>query len=217
MKPQNQKCEVDFFESLFLQAKKPSDRLMIVLHGRGDSLKPFAQFDAELRIPEMNYLLLNAPRKFLDGYSWYGEPPFQKNGVMRIRQKMFQLLYQLEAQGWKSENIFLFGFSQGCLISADLALNYPKKLAGVVGISGYFQFFPRWRNHLTEDAAQTPWLMTHGYKDDVLNFQETKFGVEKLKDAGIQIDWVALDKAHVLEEDEYPIIRRWITEQIRLS
>lgn len=207
-------CTTALFNHSFLPAKKKSNRLMIVLHGRGDSLKPFSEFDDELRIPEMNYLLLNAPRRFLGGYTWYGEPPFQKNGVMRIRQKMFQLLEELEAQGWQSQNIFLLGFSQGSLISADLAVNYPKKLAGVVGISGYFQFFPRWRTHLTAEAARTPWLMTHGYKDDILEISETKFGVNKLKDAGIQIDWVELDKKHVFEEDEYPIIRRWIREQL---
>ena len=175
---------------------------MIVLHGRGDSLKPFVYFNEELKIPEMNYLILNAPKKFLNGYTWYGEPPYQKNGVIRIRQKLFQLLDELELQGWKSKNIFFFGFSQGSLISADIALNYPKKLAGVVGISGYFQFFPRWRTHLSAKAAKTPWLMTHGFNDDVLKIEETKFGVSKLKDAGLNIEWVELDKKHSLDEDE---------------
>lgn len=108
---------------------------MIVLHGKGDSIRPFRKFDQELQIPEMNYLLINAPKKFLDGFSWYGDPPFQKDGVLKIRDKMFLLLQELEEQGWKSENIFLFGFSQGCLVSSDIALNYPKKLGGSSSVS----------------------------------------------------------------------------------
>ena len=115
----------DLFKSEFISARKPSEKLMIVLHGKGDSIRPFMAFDKELRIPNMNYLLLNAPLKFMGGYSWYGEPPYQKNGVLRIRAKMLQLMQELEEQGWKPENIFLFGFSQGCLVSADLAMNYP--------------------------------------------------------------------------------------------
>ncbi len=206
--------KTDLFRSRFIAASRQSQRLMIVLHGRGDSLRPFAHFKEELKIPEMNYLLLNAPRKFLSGYTWYGEPPYQKNGVKRIRQRLFKLLGELEVHGWKSEDIFLFGFSQGCLISADLALNYPKRLGGVVGISGYFQFYPRWRANLPKSATQTPWLMTHGHQDDVLKLADTKFGVEKLKGAGISIDWVELDKNHALEEHEYPIIRRWVREQL---
>lgn len=203
------------FKSQFIPARKKSKKLMIVLHGRGDSLRPFKQFNDEMKVAKMNYLLLNAPRKYLSGFSWYGEPPFQKNGVLKARQKLFALLEELEAQGWKSKDIFLFGFSQGCLISADIALNYPKPLGGVVGISGYFHFFPQWRKHLPKKAVKTPWLMTHGYRDDVLSIDETRFGVGKLKEAGLDVEWVELDKKHTLEEDEYPIIRRWVREKLK--
>ena len=205
----------EHFKHKFIPAKRKSDKLMIVLHGRGDSIRPFKSFDDEMKIPEMNYLLLNAPRKFLDGFSWYGEPPYQKGGVLKIRSMIFDLLNDLEQQGWKSENIFLFGFSQGCLISADIGLHYPKKLGGVVGISGYFHFFPRWKKELSPQASRTPWLFTHGHKDDVLPLEETKFGVEKLKEAGLRVKWVEMDKDHVLKDEEYPVIRKWIREKMK--
>lgn len=207
--------QTDIFKSRFLQARRKSNRLMLVLHGRGDSLRPFSRFNEELRIPEMNYLLLNAPKKYLDGYSWYGEPPYKKQGVLRIRELLFRLIDQLEMQGWKSENIFLFGFSQGCLVSADFALNSKKKLAGIIGVSGYFHFFPRWRAELSREASKTPWLMTHGLKDDVLRIDDTKFGVKKLKNAGLNIEWIELAKEHTLERKEYPIIRRWVREKLK--
>jgi phospholipase/carboxylesterase len=205
----------DLFDSRFIPAKKKSEKLMIVLHGKGDSIRPFLAFDQELNIGKMNYLLLNAPRKFMSGYSWYGEPPFQKAGVLRIRAKMFQLLEQLQEQGWKPENIFLFGFSQGCLVSADVAMNYPKKLGGVVGVSGYFQFYPRWKNNLKRNR-QTPWLLTHGRKDDVLPIDDTKYGMLKLRQAGLKVDWIESDKKHVFEEAEYPLIRKWVEKHISL-
>jgi len=207
--------QTELFKSKFIPAQKKSSKLMLVLHGRGDSLRPFKSFDSELNIPEMNYLLLNAPRKFLDGYTWYPEPPYQKNGVLKIREKMFSLLQELEVQGWESQNIFLLGFSQGSLVSADIAMNYPKKLGGVVGISGYFQFFPRWRKLLPKNAMETPWLMTHGHQDDVLSIDETRYGVRKLKGAGVEIEWVEMDKQHVFEEKEYPIIRRWVKDKLK--
>jgi len=202
------------FKSQFIASQRSSEKLMIVLHGKGDSMKPFMAFDQELRIPEMNYLLLNAPRKYLDGYSWYGDPPFQKDGVLKIRSKMFQLLKDLGEQGWKPENIFFFGFSQGCLVSADVGMNYPKRLGGVVGISGYFHFFPRWKRSLKKNRL-TPWLLTHGDKDDVLPIEDTKFGIEKLRSAGLQVDFVEFKKKHVLEDEEYPIIRKWVQEKTK--
>lgn len=203
----------DLFKSKYIRSTKSSERLMIVLHGKGDSLRPFRAFDEELRIPEMNYLLLNAPKKYLDGYSWYGDPPYQKKGVLRIRGKMFQLLRDIEAQGWKPENIFLFGFSQGCLVSADVAMNYPHRLGGFVGISGYFHFFPRWKNGLKSNRL-TPWLLTHGCNDDVLPIEDTKFGIEKLRSAGLQVDFIESEKKHTLEEQEYPLIRKWVANAI---
>lgn len=206
--------DIETFSHKFLPAQVKSDKLMIVLHGRGDSLKPFSDFHNELSIPEMNYLLLNAPRKYLDGFSWYGEPPYLEKNVESLRIQLFKVLRKLETQGWKSENIFLLGFSQGCLVSADIALNYPKKLAGVIGISGYFHFFPRWKSKISKQKLKTPWLFTHGRRDKVLSIEDTRFGVEKLKGVGFDVKWIESNKKHVFEEKEYPLIREWVHEKI---
>jgi phospholipase/carboxylesterase len=207
--------ETDLFKSHFIPAVNPSEKLMIVLHGKGDSLKPFQDFNCELEIENMNFLVLNAPRKYMGGYSWYGDPPFQHTGVLKIREKMFKLLDELKELGWKPENIYLFGFSQGCLVSCDLALHYPQKLGGVIGISGYFHFYPRWKQNVSTAVRKTPWLLTHGRRDEVLPIDETKYGVEKLRQMGLQIDWIESDKEHVLEETEYPIIRQWVQEKTK--
>lgn len=204
----------DLFRSHFIPALKTSNKLMIVFHGRGDSLKPFKKFHQELGMKDINYLLLNAPRKFLSGYTWYGEPPYEREGVKKIREKVFQLLEDLQAQGWQSENIFLLGFSQGSLVSADVAMHYPKKLGGVVGVSGYFHFFPRWRNRLTHQNRKTPWLFTHGRKDDVLAIDETKHGVSKLLSEGLKVKWIESNKKHVFSDQDYPVIRKWLKTQI---
>lgn len=204
----------ELFRSHFIPSYRASDKLMIVFHGRGDSLNPFKVFNQELGVKGINYLLLNAPRKFLKGYTWYGEPPYERAGVLKIREKVFKLLEDLQAQGWKAENIFLLGFSQGCLVSADVALHYPKKLGGVVGVSGYFHFFPRWRNGLTKQNRKTPWLFTHGRKDDVLEINETKHGVSKLKSEGLNVSWIESNKKHVFSEEDYPVIRKWVKNQM---
>lgn len=198
------------FKYQFLASKRKSKKIMLVLHGRGDSLKPFKNFDKELGVSEMNYLLLNAPRKYLKGFSWFGEPPFERTGVLRIRSMIFDVINDLEKQGYSARNIFLFGFSQGCLVSTDVALNYPKQLGGIIGVSGYFHFFPRWRQGLTQDSRKTPWIMTHGYRDDILPYQETKFGVEKLKDSGLDVEFISLNKKHDMVDEEFPIIKRWV-------
>lgn len=204
----------ELFRSHFIPALRPSRKLMIVFHGRGDSLKPFKEFHTELGLKDMNYLLLNAPRRFMKGFSWYGEPPFEREGVRKIRAKVFQLLEDLQEQGWKARDIFLLGFSQGCLVSCDVAMHYPKRLGGVVGVSGYFHFFPRWRKNLNDSNRKTPWLFTHGRKDDVLNIEDTKHGVAKLLSEGLRVQWIESDKKHVFSERDYPVIRKWVKNQM---
>lgn len=204
-----------YFKTEFIPATRASDQLMIVLHGKGDSSKPFRRFNEELDLNNVNFLLLNAKKKFMGGYSWYKEPPYKAEDVLAARQQVTALLNEVIEQGWKPQNIFLFGFSQGCLVSTDVALNYPKKLAGVIGVSGYFHFYPRWRNRLTTSSRKTPYLFTHGRKDDLLPIATTRFGAEKLKQTGIKVDWVEFNKAHVFKEEEYPIIRKWIRDKMK--
>jgi phospholipase/carboxylesterase len=188
---------------------------MIVLHGRGDSLKPFRFFDEELKIRNINYLLLNANRKYLDGFSWYSDPPNQANSVVKNRNRLIQLLDELRGWGWSSKNIFLLGFSQGGLVSADLAMTYDQAFAGIISVSSYFHFFSNWRRRLNCKNIKTPWLFIHGTKDDVLPWKETYYGYQKIRQAGLSADWHLLEKDHVMIEEDYKIIRPWIRRRLR--
>ncbi len=206
---------IETFDHLFLPTLAPgrplAQKLMIVLHGRGDSLEPFREFNFELGVPEMNYLLLNAPRRYLDGYSWYAFPPNQGPGVLKARARLGQLLAELESQGWASEDIFLFGFSQGALVAADFVLHGGRPLGGVIGVSGYVYFFPHWQKNLSPYAQRTPWLMTHGRQDEALSIVETREHIAQLWAAGIPLQWREFDKEHEIDgHREIPFLRRWL-------
>ncbi len=58
-------------------------------------------------------------------------------GVLRSRKLLFELLDDLRAKNFPAEQITLGGFSQGCLMTMDVGLRYPHRLAGLVGISGW--------------------------------------------------------------------------------
>jgi len=192
--------------SKILRARKKSDKIMIVLHGRGDSIHPFFHIDEEFRLNDMNFLLLNARRRYGDGYSWYTEPPSLKSSLEQVRNLVLNILCDLVKIGFKTENIYLLGFSQGGLLSSDIALHFEKRLGGVVIVSGYFYFMPRWRQRLTLRNLKTPWLIIHGRQDDVLPISETKYGAKKLMAAGLPITWKELDKDHSMgERDAYLI------------
>jgi phospholipase/carboxylesterase len=199
------------FQPASARIPRSEQRLMIVLHGRGDSLRPFRELREELRIPGMNYLLLNAPRKYDGGYSWYAFPPNQKNGILKSRAKLLSLMDELQEQGWNSREIFFFGFSQGCLMSVDMGLHFTQPLAGIIGVSGYVYFFRNWKKTLPSAAFHTPWLMTHGIFDDALGIGDTRGHVKQMHSVGLPILWKEFNKDHEIDQEiEAPMIRNWI-------
>ena len=190
-------------------------RVMIVLHGRADSLRPFRSIGEELRIPQFNYLLINAPRKYDGGFTWYAFEPNQGTGILAARAKLTALLGDLHEQGWDSRKIYLYGFSQGCVVSCDLAMSYPRPLGGVIGISGYVFLFPKWQRTVTAAAFHTPWLITHGTLDDAIDLQFAEASVNHLTAVGLPIQFKKFKKGHEIDEEhETKFIRRWLKPRL---
>ena len=111
----------------------PSGRLMIVLHGLGDSLEGWLWLPAALQLPWLNFLLVSAPVPYYGGWSWYDIESGE--GIAASRQLLFQLLDGLK--DYPVGQIVFSGFSQGCLMSIEVGARYPRRFAGIAGISGY--------------------------------------------------------------------------------
>jgi phospholipase/carboxylesterase len=69
-----------------------SRRLLIMLHGLGDSIAGYRWLPEAMRLPWMNYLLVNAPDEYFGGYSWYDFVGNISPGVKRSRELLFGLL-----------------------------------------------------------------------------------------------------------------------------
>jgi phospholipase/carboxylesterase len=212
----------DLFDFRWIPASRlvprSEQKLMIVLHGRGDEADSFLSIKSELKVPGMNYLLLNAPRRYDTGHTWYAFPPNQAHGVLQARARLTALMSELAEQGWAPGDIFFYGFSQGALVSVDFATHFEHKLAGVIAISGYYFFFNRWKSQLTKAAFKTPMLITHGVFDDALPISDSRVHVKKLKTAGLDILWKEFNKDHEIDdENENPFLRAWIQSKLEIK
>ena len=206
-------------ETQFIRADDAtSRRLMIVLHGLGDSATGYEWLPSALQLPWMNYLLANAPDEYYGGYSWYefgGDP---NPGIQRSRALVFQLLDQQRAKGFLSEATILFGFSQGCLITIDTGLRYPHRLAGLIGISGYIHEPEKLLRDLSPVALEQRLLITHGSNDPLIPFAQVREQVNLLKAEGIHIEWHEFVKAHTIAGDEeIGVIRRFVKQSYEHS
>jgi phospholipase/carboxylesterase len=192
-------------------AEKNSRRLLIMLHGLGDSIEGFRWLSSALNLPWLNVLLVNAPDTYYGGFSWFDFPGDMAPGILRSRQMLFQLLDDLRAKNFPTDQITLAGFSQGCLMTIDVGLRYPHKFAGLVGISGWVFEIENLQKEFSAFARQQRLLITHGNFDSVIPFDPVRAQVKKLQAAGLNVQWREFPKAHTVHgEAEVAIIREFV-------
>src|SRR5437764_4428298 len=198
--------------SEFIPARdQDSRRLMIMLHGLGDSLAGFRWVPDALALPWLNYLLVNAPDEYYGGYSWYDFAGDIAPGVARSRKMLFEMLDGLRANGFSTEQTILGGFSQGCLMSVEVGLRYPHKFAGILGISGHICDPDKLIEELSPVAHEQRLLITHGTVDPMIPFAGVREQINILKGAGLHIEWHEFVKAHTIAgEMELETIRNFI-------
>lgn len=195
---------------LFIPAKIPSRKLMIILHGRGDSSQGFTFLPPYLNIDDMNYILLDAPFDYYGGFSWYDLPPNQLEGIAYSSSILADILDTLFEEDFNAHESFLFGFSQGALLTFEFGARYEKVLAGYIAVSGYIFDADNLLQEMNQEVKTSNWLCTHGTYDDVLPYDTSKTQVETLQNSGFDIEFKSYDKVHTMVEDELEMLMEWI-------
>lgn len=192
--------------------QKESRRLMVVLHGLGDSMEGYRWLPQVLNLPWMNFLLVNAPDSYYSGFAWFDLYADSAVGIKRSRELVFELLEDTEKKGFAPEQTMLFGFSQGCLMSYEAGVRYPRLLAGIIGISGWPHEPTKLLAEQSPVAKQQKFLITHGTTDPLVPFDKVKAAVQQLQTAGLNIDWREFHKAHTIAgEQEMTVIRDFVS------
>jgi phospholipase/carboxylesterase len=212
--------KISGLETVYLPAEQPEkvQKILLVLHGLGDSIEGYRFLPQILNFPSLSYLLVNAPDRYYTGFSWYDIFNDQAPGIIRSRGLLSKMLTDLKAQGWKSQDIGLFGFSQGCVMSLDIALRYPEPLGCVVGVSGYVAFLEEYPGALSPVVDQQKILFTHGTLDKMVPSRKAHEQIKILRKQGVKIEWSAYEKEHTIDPaEEIPKIRGFIAQALSLD
>jgi phospholipase/carboxylesterase len=197
----------------FIPATQPgSPHLMLVLHGLGDSMEGYRWLPGVMNLPWLNYLLVNAPDEYYGGFSWFPYPGERGPGIKRSRELLTELLAAQCEQGFAAADTFLFGFSQGCLMSVEVAVRFPRRLAGVVGISGWVDDPAGLLREQSAAAPEQRFLITHGLFDPLIPFAGAKSCFAVLKQGGLDLEWHEYPKEHTIYgESEMRVIREFVS------
>lgn len=109
---------------------------MIMIHGRGATAESMLPLAEEFDQPDFHFA---APQA--DNHTWYPYSflaPKAKNqpGISSGLQRIHDLMESLVEAGLSYEKIMLLGFSQGGCLATEFAARHPRRLGGVVGLSG---------------------------------------------------------------------------------
>jgi phospholipase/carboxylesterase len=92
-------------------------------------------------------------------------------------------------------SVVLGGFSQGAMLSLDVALRGQHELAGLVLWSGTLVAASEWRP-LMAGRAGTRVFQSHGRQDPLLPFSSAETVRDDLRRAGLDVTWFEFDGGH---------------------
>jgi phospholipase/carboxylesterase len=140
---------------------------------------------------------------------------FVPEGLDAARAHLDGLLDDLEREGPPGP-LVLGGFSQGAMLSCDLALRTQRPLAGVALFSGARITASAWRQRYGSRRGLRAFV-SHGRNDGDLSFAAAESFQRELADAGWDVTWCPFDRGHEIPLVAWRAFKRWLTPAPRSS
>jgi len=219
-------------DTIIIDSKTPATHAIIWLHGLGADgydFSPMApQFQQLIQTP-IRFIFPHAPLRPVTlngGYvmrAWYDitgldlDAREDRIGLNETSKTLDQLIEEQVASGIPSENIFLAGFSQGSASVLYGGLRYPKKLAGIIGLSGYLPFYRTLAQEANPTNQQTPIFLAHGLSDPIVPILWAELSRKMLQELNYPLEWHAYPMAHQVCNEEILDLAKWIVRELKIK
>ena len=208
-----------------VEINPPGDPVGVViwLHGLGADGHDFEPIVPQLHLPAnlpVRFVFPHAPEIPVTAFAgqvaraWFDFDPADRGaGLPGIEKSIFKVRDLIQAEidsGTPAERIVLAGFSQGGVLALRTALQYPRRLAGILALS---TFLPPSGSAATDDLsanADTPILMCHGTQDMMLPLALGQAARDQLQIAGYQVEWEQYQMGHEVCLEEIRRISGWL-------
>ena len=204
----------------------PNPQAAVVwLHGLGADGHDFEPIVPELvRPPEhaLRFIFPHAPMRPVTlngGYvmrAWYDiiaidqRAVEDESGIRASQALITELIHRENARGILTERIVLAGFSQGGAMALYSGTRYPKRLAGIMGLSCYQLLAGRFAAERDPANQATPIFLAHGTQDPVVLPVLGEAACRQLQAAGYTVEWHTYSMPHSVCPEEVADIAAWL-------
>lgn len=185
----------------------PGPPTIVLLHGYGSRAEDWLQFVGKIQVPNNGRLIfpqgpLRGPVSGSRGWWWLnieGHVPEGRQlpdfstanpGGIKVASRMVRK-YLEDLDG----PIVLGGFSQGAMLSAEIAFQTDQEMAALVMLGGTTVSENTWVERFP-GRRRMPIFIAHGRQDGVLPFDIAERFAGRLKAAGLDVTWVPFDGGH---------------------
>jgi len=197
--------------------------LLIMLHGYGSNEQDLFSFADELS-DELLVISAKAPLSLGFGsYAWYtihfdssdaskfSDIPEAKEALSKINQFIDEIIEKYQVN---TNNIFLFGFSQGTILSTAFALNHPDKVNHVIALSGYVNPELLKDNFKENNFTKLDFFVSHGSVDQVIPVDWARKTPNFLDNLGIKNTYQEYQVGHGVAPQNFYDLNLWIKERL---
>ena len=122
------------------------------------------------------------------------------DGLFEAAQQLREFIDELQKEsGLPLSQFVMAGFSQGSMISTEVAFNLPQPPAALVIWSGTLLCEQRW-TALAEKSEKFPILQSHGHQDPILPYEGAIWLKELLEQNQFEVDFSEFMGPHTIPE-----------------
>lgn len=113
-----------------------AEKVLILLHGRGGSAQNMIHITNDLKLNDFAVLAPQASRNTWYPYTFMMPQAMNDPWLGHALKMLSEIESSILDQGFKSEDIFFSGFSQGACLSLEYSARNAKKYGGVIAFTG---------------------------------------------------------------------------------
>ncbi|WP_373521304.1 alpha/beta hydrolase [Aquiflexum sp.] len=193
------------------KALEKAEKVAIMIHGRGASDESILSLSDHLNLEGFALIAPQAPGNTWYPYSFMATDSSNEPAFSNAIKMLDGVVEDLESKGFKSEQIFFIGFSQGACLSLEYATQHAKKYGGVIAFTGGLIGEKLNRDKYKGDFGGTKVFIGSSHRDMHVPLSRIEDSTELIQKMGGNVKTLIFEDAnHTIRQEEL----EWVNENI---